>query len=191
VFLLKSVVHWATRTAAEGHIDRKSRPVRNHNIFRAKPGSAPLVAALSVAVLRVLEASACRARVDPQRADAFRARAAECVAELARLRTGGYSGDCWGHPFDWKARYGRLPIGTPTIVATGIVTNSLFTAYLLLQLDHAFEMGKSAARFVLNNLLRTATEDGTFSGRYFPRDTQRVLNATMKGARGSVRRSTR
>jgi hypothetical protein len=131
----------------------------------------------------VLEASAYRARIDPQRSDAFRARAAECVAELARLRTGGYSGDCWGYPFDWEARYGRLPAGTPTVVATGIVTNSLFTAYRLLQLDHAFEMCKSAARFVLGDLPRTATEDGTFCWGYFPHDTQRVLNATMKGAR--------
>jgi len=131
----------------------------------------------------VLEASAYRARVEPQRADAFRARAAACVTELARLRTGGYSGDCWGYPFDWEAQYGRLPAGTPTIVATGIVANSLFIAYRLLQLDDAFEMCKSAARFVLDDLPRTETEDGTFCWGYFPRDTQRVLNATMKGAR--------
>jgi hypothetical protein len=131
----------------------------------------------------VLEACAYRARADLQRADAFRARAAECVAELARLRTGGYSDDCWGCPFDWEARYGRLPAGTPTIVATGIVTNSLFTAYRLLQLNHAFEMCKSAARFVLDDLPRAATEDSTFCWGCFLRDTQRVLNATMKGGR--------
>jgi hypothetical protein len=107
----------------------------------------------------------------------------ECVAELSRLRTGEYSGDCWGYPFDWEARYGRLPAATPTIVATGIVTNSLFAAYRLLQLEDAFEMCKSAARFVLEDLPRTAVEDGMFCWGYFPSDTQRVLNATMKGAR--------
>jgi hypothetical protein len=105
------------------------------------------------------------------------------VAEIARLRTPGYSGDCWGYPFDWEARYGRLPAATPTIVATGIVTNSLFVAYRLLQLGDAFEMCKSAARFVVTDLPRTAVEDGTFCWGYFPADTQRVLNATMKGAR--------
>jgi hypothetical protein len=146
----------------------------------------------------VLEASSVsRARVDPHRADAFRhradafrARAAECVADLARLRTAGYSGDCWDYPFDWEARYGRLPAGTPAIVATGIGTNSLFTAYRLLELDHAFEMCMSAARFVLDDLPHTGTEDGTFCWGYFSRDTQCVLIATIK-ARGSVRRSTR
>ena len=101
-----------------------------------------------------------------------RARAIECVAELARLRSHGYSGDCWGYPFDWEARYGRLPATTPTIVATGIVTNALFVAYRLLQLDDAFEMCKSAGRFVLDDLPRTV-EDGTFCWG----TSRRTLNA--------------
>ena len=130
----------------------------------------------------VLEASAYRAQVDRERVEVHRARAAQCVAELARLRSNGYSGDCWGYPFDWEARFGRLPAATPTIVATGIVTNALFVAYRLLQLENAFEMCKSAARFVLDDLPRTVA-DGTFCWGYFPSDTQRVLNATMKGAR--------
>ena len=110
------------------------------------------------------------------------ARAVECLAELKRLRTVGYSGDCWGYPFDWEARYGRLA-GTPTIVATGIVTNSLFIAHRVLELEEALEMCVSAARFVLVDLSRSEEEDDTFCWGYYPGDTQRVLNATMKGAR--------
>jgi hypothetical protein len=163
------------RIAAEQALKRS--PVNLRPLLRIPKGYNPVTLAF------VLEASAYRSRTDPQRADAFRARAVKCVAELARLRSRGYSGACWGYPFDWEARYGRLPAGTPTIVATGIVTNSLFTAYRLLQLDHAFEMCTSAARFALHDLPRTAIEDGTFCWGYFPRDTQRVLNATMKGAR--------
>jgi hypothetical protein len=131
----------------------------------------------------VVEGLAYRAQGDSQRVDVYRARARECIAELARLRSHGYSGDCWGYPFDWEARYGRLPASTPTIVATGIVTNALFVAYRLLQLENAFEMCESAAGFVLRDLRRTAAEDGTFCWGYFPGDTQQVLNATMKGAR--------
>jgi hypothetical protein len=131
----------------------------------------------------VLEASAYRAHTDRQREAIHHARAAECVAELAQLRTPGYSGDCWGYPFDWEARFGRLPAKTPTIVATGIVTNALFVAYRLLRLENAFEMCKSAGRFVLDDLPRAVADDGTFCWGYYPSDTQRVLNATMKGAR--------
>jgi hypothetical protein len=130
----------------------------------------------------VLEASAYRAQVDAGRLEAHRTRAAECVAELARLRSPGWSGDCWGYPFDWEARHGRVPAGTPTIVATGIVTNALFVAHSLLALENTIEMCTSAARFVLDELPRTE-EEGAFCWGYFPGDRQRVLNATMKGAR--------
>jgi hypothetical protein len=130
----------------------------------------------------VLEASAYRAQVDTKRAELHRTRAVECVAELARLRSLGWSGDCWGYPFDWEARHGRVPAGTPTIVATGIVTNALFVAHSLLALENAIEMCESAARFVLQDLPRSE-EDGTFCWGYFPGDRQRVLNATMKGVR--------
>ena len=163
------------RIAAEQGLKRSQVNLRP--LLRIPKGYNPVTLAF------VLQASAYRAHVDPQRADAYRARAGECVAELARLRTGGYSGDCWGYPFDWEARYGRLPAGTPTIVATGIVTNSLFTAYRLLQLEEAFEMCKSAAGFLVHDLPQTDTHDGTFCWGYFPSDNQRVLNATMKGAR--------
>jgi hypothetical protein len=131
----------------------------------------------------VLEASAYRAQVDQERAAVHRARAVECVAELAELRSSGYSGDCWGYPSDWEGRYVREPAGTPSIVATGIVSNSLFIAFRLLGLENAFEMCKSATRFVLRDLPRTFAADGTFCWGYFPGDRQRVLNATMKGAR--------
>jgi hypothetical protein len=163
------------RIAAEQALKRS--PINLRPVLGIPKGYNPVTLAF------VLEASAYGAQVEPQRADAYRARAAECVAELARLRSVGYSGDCWGYPFDWEARYGRLPAGTPTIVATGIVTNALFVAHRLLHVEHALEMCKRAARFVLEDLPRMELDDGTFCWGYFPGDTQRVLNATMKGAR--------
>jgi hypothetical protein len=163
------------RIAAEQALKRS--PINLRPVLGIPKGYNPVTLAF------VLEASAYGAQIEPQRGDAYRARAAECVAEIARLRSAGYSGDCWGYPFDWEARYGRLPAGTPTIVATGIVTNALFVAYRLLQVEDALEMCKRAAGFVLEDLPRTELDDGTFCWGYFPGDTQRVLNATMKGAR--------
>lgn len=130
----------------------------------------------------VLEGATYRALVNPEDADAHGARAAWCIAELTRLRSPGFSGDCWGYPFDWEARYGRVRAGTPTIVATGIVTNALFVAYRFLGLQHAFDMCRSAVEFVLHDLPRRS-EGETFCWGYYPGDGQRVLNATMKGAR--------
>lgn len=163
------------RLAAEQLVKRSPFNVRP--ILRTPKGYNPVTLAF------VLEASCYRAFADPERADEHRRRGTHCVAELERLQTPGFSGACWGYDFDWESRYGRLPAGTPTVVATGLVTNALFTAHQLLGMDDAAALCESASAFVLRDLPRSAEDDGTFCWGYFPSDKQRVLNATMKGAR--------
>jgi hypothetical protein len=154
----------------------KRAPVNVRPLLRIPKGYNPVTLAF------VLEGAAYRATADPDEAAVQLERAKTCVSELERLRSPGFSGDCWGYPFDWEARYGRLPAGTPSIVATGIVTNALWVAHRLLGLERAFEMCHSAVEFVLNDVPRRF-EDDTFCWAYYPGDSQRVLNATMKGAR--------
>ena len=154
----------------------KRAPVNIRPLLRIPKGYNPVTLAF------VLEGAAYRATAQPDEAAVHLERAKMCVSELERLRSPGFSGDCWGYPFDWEARYGRLPAGTPSIVATGIVTNALWVAYRLLALERAFEMCRSAVDFVLNDVTRQF-EDDTFCWAYYPGDSQRVLNATMKGAR--------
>jgi hypothetical protein len=105
-----------------------------------------------------------------------------CIDELDRLRSKGYSGACWGYDFDWEGKYSSFPAYTPTVVATGIITNGLFAAYSLTGNRAALELCKSAVKFVLSDLHRSYDGD-TFCFSYSPRDTQQVLNATMKAAR--------
>ncbi len=109
------------------------------------------------------------------------------LSELVRLQSKGYSGACWGYDFDWEARYARIPAFTPTVVATGFITNSLFEYYRFTdpaskEGQNAFELCESATRFVMNDLNKTM-ENGLFCYSYSPNDRQVVLNATMKGAR--------
>jgi hypothetical protein len=106
-----------------------------------------------------------------------------CVDELERLSSAGYSGAAWGYDFDWEARYGTMPAGTPTIVATGFVTKGLFAAYQTLGIDKAFFLCRSACDFLQKDLVRTSDPDGAFCWSYSPLDRTSVLNATMKGAR--------
>lgn len=121
--------------------------------------------------------------VDAENADHYRSQALFCIDELKRLRSPGQSGDCWGYDFPWESRYGKLPAFTPTIVATGIITNSLFIAYEQLGVEEAFSLCSSACKFVLQDLERTVEPDGSFCWGYAPSDRQLVINATMKGAR--------
>ena len=155
----------------------KRSPLNVRPLLRIPKGYNPVTLAL------VLEASVYRARAEPEREQIHRRRAAECIAELERLQTGGFSGACWGYDFPWEARYGHVPPATPTVVATGLVTNALYLAYKLLDAKDAFPLCESAVRFVLEDLPRLPGDEGTFCWGYFPGDDQRVLNATMKGAR--------
>jgi hypothetical protein len=155
----------------------KRLPVNLRPLLRVPKGYNPVTLGL------VIEGSAYLARAQPQRAAVLRERACDCIDELKRISTSGYSGMCWGYDFHWEARFARLPPFFPTIVATGIVSNALFVAYRLLGIKAAFELCESAARFVLHDVSRTDYPDGTFCWGYFPGDRQQVLNATMKGAR--------
>lgn len=104
------------------------------------------------------------------------------LSEIARLQSKGYSGACWGYDFDWEARYAKIPAFTPTVVATGFITNALFEYYQITRSQRAFDLCESATRFVMNDLNKTV-EGENFCYSYSPLDKQVVLNATMKGAR--------
>ena len=104
------------------------------------------------------------------------------LKELEKMILNGYSGACWGYDFDWQARNATIPANMPTIVATGIITNALFSAYSLTGSEHAFALCNSASNFVLNDLQRMY-EGETFCFSYSPLDKQQVLNASMKGTR--------
>ncbi len=104
------------------------------------------------------------------------------LSEIARLQSKGYSGACWGYDFDWEARYAKIPAFTPTVVATGFITNALFEYYQITRSQKAFDLCESATRFVMNDLNKTV-EGENFCYSYSPLDKQVVLNATMKGAR--------
>jgi hypothetical protein len=101
---------------------------------------------------------------------------------LVELKSKGYSGACWGYDFDWEARYARISAFCPTIVATGMITNSLFVNYSILKNERSFELCRDAVNFAMKDLNKSY-EGENFCYSYSPNDKQRVFNATMKGAR--------
>lgn len=135
----------------------------------------------AVTVALALQGSAHRSKLTggPRR----RAEAVEWVALLGRLVSPGWSGACWGYPFDWEARYASIPANTPTVVATGMVANALAVADDAFDLPEARELVRSAADFVLNDLPHADGPDGSLCWSYSPLDRQVVLNATLKGSR--------
>jgi len=104
------------------------------------------------------------------------------LEKLINLRSEGYSGYCWGYNFDWEARYAKIPKFTPTVVATGIITNCIYEFYKIYKDKKAEELLISSANFILSDLNRSYEGD-TFCFSYSPNDYQKVFNATMKAAR--------
>lgn len=124
-----------------------------------------------------------RANGDPAGLEGRRAKAQDAVRSLRTTVSRGYSGSCWGYPFDWETRHGSIPAGTPTVVATGMVANGLWAAYEHLGLSEAAELLVSAAEFVVHDLSRVEAGEGMFCWTYSPDSGQAVLNATLKGSR--------
>jgi len=104
------------------------------------------------------------------------------IEELKNLIPKGFSGACWGYDFDWEARYAKIPAYQPTVVATGIITNALFIAHQITGNQEAAHLVESAAKFVLNDLKRTYSNN-TLCFSYSPFDQNQVFNASMKGVR--------
>lgn len=152
-------------------------PVNVRPLLRVPPGRNPVTLGLMIQGYSYLSV------VDRDRAGLYEQRLHRCLEELERLRSSGFSGACWGYDFDWDGRYTTLPAFAPTVVATGFITNGLFTAYELTGSEAALETCISACDFVLNDLNRTPGPDGSFCWSYSPFDRQIVLNATVKGAR--------
>jgi hypothetical protein len=130
-----------------------------------------------------VQGQALRGLVDPESTEVRRVKTEMVLDRLAASASAGFSGACWGYPYDWETRYGSIPAGTPTVVATGIIANGLWTAYLTLSSQHARDLLLSAAEFVMHDLNVISGDDATFCWSYSPRDRQAVLNATLKGSR--------
>ena len=146
-------------------------------MFGIQKGRNPVTLALAAQTCAQL------ARARPEQYAELEGLARRLVTELSASRSVGYSGACWGYDFDWEARHARIPAFTPTIVATGIVTNALDVVHSVFGIEEAFALCNDATRFVMEDLYRTYDDRGGLCWSYSPHDRQVVLNATMKGAR--------
>jgi len=100
---------------------------------------------------------------------------------LDRLKSKGYSGNCWGYDFDWKSRTLFRPQGTPTIVNTSFIGHGLLDCYDLTGKAKALEMAIPIKEFILRDLHRT-TQGDSFCFSYTPIDHTVVHNANLLGA---------
>jgi hypothetical protein len=154
----------------------KRSPVNFRRMLNIKKGLNPVTAGLCVQAYSYL------AKIFPGKENFYSKEIEQLTDELIKLRSKNYSGYCWGYDFDWEARYASIPAFTPTVVATGFITNSLYTNYQLTGNQRSIELCLKAVPFVMNDLNKIYFDE-IFCYSYSPLDRQVVYNATLKGAR--------
>jgi rhamnogalacturonyl hydrolase YesR len=100
---------------------------------------------------------------------------------LDKLKSVGYSGNCWGYNFDWQSRSAMRPRGTPTIVNTAFIGHALLDCFKLTGRQKALDMAVHVKDFILKDIHRTKSND-TFCFSYTPIDNEVVHNANLMGA---------
>lgn len=104
-----------------------------------------------------------------------------CLNWLIENPSKGYSGLCWGYPFDWQSRV-FIPKETPSGVVTSTAAYAFLDAYEILKDKKYLNIAKSCCDFILNDLNIDDVDENKICFSYTPVDTFHVHNASLFSA---------
>jgi hypothetical protein len=105
-------------------------------------------------------------------------KALRCLDWLVRHACRGYSGLCWGYPFDWQTVI-LIPAGTPCAVVSSIAGDAFWKAYGLFKEKRFLDVCRSICEFFVNDLQIDEIEPETLCFSYTPLDDFHVHNANL------------
>ena len=106
------------------------------------------------------------------------AKATALADDLLAESVPGYSGLCWGYPFDWQNVGGLMRKGTPHITATPYCYEVFARLFDLTGDEYHRTVASSIATFVFEDLNDTPTGEGAAAASYTPHDNRQVINAS-------------
>lgn len=112
-----------------------------------------------------------------------------CLNWLMKNPSKGYSGFCWGYPFDWQSRV-FIPKGAPSGVVTSTAAHAFLDAYEILGDQKYLEVAKSCCEFILNDLNIDQVDEDKICFSYTPIDNFHVHNANLFSASTLLRTFT-
>jgi len=112
---------------------------------------------------------------------AYLKKALYCLNWLMENPSRGYSGFCWGYPFDWQSRV-FIPKNTPCGVITSIAAHAFIDAYEILGDKKYLEIAKSCCEFILRDLNIDHVSKDKICFSYTPIDNFHVHNANLFSA---------
>lgn len=116
------------------------------------------------------------------RGDADHARAAVSLAEdLLGSSLSGYSGYCWGYPFDWQTKRGLWLNDTPLVTTTPYVFDAFVELWKVCGGERDITVARGIARFVAEDIRHHPVGRGA-AASYTPNDASQILNASAYSA---------
>jgi len=113
-------------------------------------------------------------------------KAKECIDWLLKNSSRGYSGFCWGYPFDWQSRV-FIPKRTPSGVVSSVCGRAFWDFYQLTQEKRYLGICENICQFCLNDLNIGKVDDDKICFSYTPLDRFHVHNANLFVAEALIR----
>lgn len=120
----------------------------------------------------------------------FKEKALFCLDWLENNPSPGYSGACWGYPFDWQSAI-FIPRGTPSAVVSSVVGDAFWRAYQVLGDQSYLDICESICRFFTQDLNVDQIDPDTVCFSYTPLDDFHVHNANLFVAEFLIRVGTK
>jgi hypothetical protein len=108
----------------------------------------------------------------------FLEKAVRLGEELWQYSVPGYSGKCWGYPFDWQNNRGLWKKNTPYITCTPYCFEASLGLYDATGEQRYLEISRSIAKFVYTDLKDTPAGKDAAAASYSPMDETKVVNAS-------------
>lgn len=113
-----------------------------------------------------------------QCANGWLPRARALGEELLNYSIAGYSGYCWGYPFDWQNNRGLWKRSTPYITCTPYCYEAFLALHHVTGEERYLGIAASIARFVGSDLRDTPAGAEAAAASYSPMDCTKVINAS-------------
>jgi len=108
----------------------------------------------------------------------YKIKAKKIINWLDNNYSKGYSGKCWGYPFDWHSKI-FIPKGTPSGVVTSVVGNAYWNFYKTTGEKRYLSVCKSICTFILSDLNIDEIDLDKICFSYTPLDKFHVNNANL------------
>lgn len=98
--------------------------------------------------------------------------------EILQYSVPGYSGNCWGYPFDWQNNRGLWRKNTPYITCTPYCFEAFLGLFDVTGEQRYLDIARSIATFVFTDLKDTPMGQDAAAASYSPMDETKVVNAS-------------